>query len=221
MSKNTSILFLSKAKDAHCARALSFLRHRCGRESLTIGETKRGTSLPGGIFFLKYDYIVSYLCQHILPEHLLKCATKAAINFHPAPPEYPGIGCVNFALYEGAATFGVTCHHMAATFDSGPIIATRRFPTFASDDIESLLTRTYDYQLTLFYDVMTDILAGKIPKSSEQWSGKRRTRKDLDALAAITPDLSHDEIARRIRATSFGDWQPRLQIKGFTFEIKR
>ena len=37
-----------------------------------------------------------------LSQNLLKKAKKSAVNFHPASPDYPGIGCNNFALYDNA-----------------------------------------------------------------------------------------------------------------------
>ncbi len=74
------------------------------------------------------DYIISYLSRWVVPAELLERARRAAVNFHPASPDYPGIGCNNFALYENAAEYGVTCHHMAPRVDSGEIIAVRRFP---------------------------------------------------------------------------------------------
>jgi len=30
--------------------------------------------------------------------------------------------------------------------------------------------------------------------------------------------MSADEVARRIRATDFGDWQPSIKLHGFTFK---
>ena len=45
------------------------------------------------------DYIISYLSRWIVPSYLLNNAKIASFNFHPASPEYPGIGCNNFALY--------------------------------------------------------------------------------------------------------------------------
>ena len=72
---------------------------------------------------------MSYLIW-VVPEWLLRKAKIAAINFHPASPDYPGIGCRNFALYENAKEYGVTCHHMSATIDTGSIIEIKRFPIF-------------------------------------------------------------------------------------------
>ena len=63
-----------------------------------------------------------------------------------------------FALYNEEEKYGVTCHHMSQTVDTGPIISTKSFPIFESDSVASLLTRTYDFQLTLFYEIMNKIL---------------------------------------------------------------
>lgn len=152
----------------------------------------------------------------------MKRAKVAAINFHPGPPEYPGIGCNNFALYEGAKEYGVTCHHMAAQVDTGAIIAVKRFPIFATDDVAGLLLRTYEYQLVLFYDIVSLILEGKpLPESEEKWARKPFTRKEFNDLTRITPNMSKEEIAKRIRATTFDVWRPCVELGGFVFELKK
>jgi methionyl-tRNA formyltransferase len=152
---------------------------------------------------------------------LLARAKKAAINFHPASPEYPGIGCNNFALYEGAKEYGVTCHHMASKVDTGAIIAVKRFPVLVEDNVASLLKRTYEHQIELFFQVAGMMAEGReLPRSTEKWTRPPFTRVQFNELFKITPGMSQEEIARRVRAVSYGPWQPYLELEGFRFEYK-
>ena len=216
VAKNLAFV-LGKLGDEGSAKAAGFCAERFRAVNVHLG--KWGDPLPASLREWNGDYIVSYLSRWVVPEWLLAKAKKAALNFHPASPEYPGIGCNNFALYENASTYGATCHRMKAKVDTGPIVAVRRFPVEPTDDVQTLLTRTYAQQLELFFDILGRLAGGEaLPASSEQWSPRVRTRKELDALARITPEMSADEIARRIRATSFGDWQPTLEVAGFTFQ---
>jgi methionyl-tRNA formyltransferase len=156
-----------------------------------------------------------------VPETVLAAAAKAAINFHPASPDYPGIGCNNFALYENAAEYGVTCHHMATKVDVGKIIRVLRFPVFAADDVASLIARTYDYQLVLFYEIAALMIQDKgLPTSEERWTRKPFTRKEFDALGKLSADMSAEEIARRVRAIRFGSWRPTIELQGFVFQLR-
>jgi methionyl-tRNA formyltransferase len=220
MSKpRCSVLFLAKREDAHVDKALGFCRSNF--TDVTAHLCKWGDPLPEDVGWWEGEYIISYLSRWVVPEHVLKKATVAAINFHPAPPEYPGIGCNNFALYEEAKEYGVTCHHMAARVDTGDIISVKRFPIFATDDVGSLLFRAYDYQLVLFYEIMNLILGEEeLPKSQERWTRKPFTRIEFNKLGRITPDMTKDEIARRIRATAFGVWRPAIELQGFVFQWK-
>jgi len=177
-------------------------------------------SLEDDVEWWEGDYLLSFLCHRVLPEYVLRRASRGAINFHPASPSYPGIGCVNFALYEGAREYGMTAHHMAAKVDSGPIIATRLFPVYERDTVASLLARTHVHLLSLFHDVVDRIAAGTpLPATSDRW-GKLRTRKDLDRLAVIDASAEPAEVARRVLATSYGEWQPSVSISGFTFRLE-
>ncbi len=220
MNKPTfSLLFLGKAEDPDCGRALAYCQDAFAPVTYCLG--KWGDPLPPAIQEWEGDYIVSYLSRWVVPEALLKRARRAAINFHPASPQYPGIGCNNFALYEDAKEYGVTCHHMATKVDTGRIIAVRRFPVHPEDDVAALLERTYENQMALFFEIAALMAAGReLPISEESWTRPPFTRKQFDELFRITPDMPKDEIARRLRAVSYQHWQPYIEIQGYRFEYK-
>ena len=75
----------------------------------------------------KYDFILCFRSHYILKKNLIDKAQIAAINFHPGPPEYPGSGCLNFALYDNSKEYGVTVHLMNDKVDNGKIIECLRF----------------------------------------------------------------------------------------------
>lgn len=199
-----NILFIGKADD-HCSQmAADFIKlHFPGSR---IVYSKRGLPMPGDLMEWQGDLLISYLAQWIIPGKLLSKAKMAAINFHTGPPAYPGIGCTNFALYNGETEFGITCHHMLEKVDSGPIIAVRRFPVFPKDTVFSMTQRCYAEIWHLFYELMSGLLKGQpLPLSSETWTRKPFTRKQLDDLCELKPDMSPEEKNRRIRATTYGD----------------
>ena len=201
------MLFLGKANDAHTERAAEFCRTSFAPVSAHVG--KWGEPLPSPALAWSGDCIISYLSRWIVPAALLERA-RIAINFHPGPPEYPGYGCNNFAIYEDAREYGVTCHHMAARVDAGEIVAVRRFPVLASDDAGTLLAKAYDFQLALFYDILGRMVRGEaLPASGERWTREPFTRKQLHELERMTPDMTEQEIARRKRATAVGALKPK------------
>ena len=58
--------------------------------------------------------------------------------------------------------------------------------------------------VVVFYDIMSTILAGlPLPASSERWCRAPFTRRQLDELCRVTPEMSPVEIQRRIRATVY------------------
>ena len=202
-----SVLFLGKANDLHTARAADFCRLNFPEVSAHFGNW--GDALPGGVRDWSGDCIVSYLSRWIVPAGLLE-RTAIAINLHPGPPEYPGYGCNNFAIYDDVREYGVTCHHMAPRVDTGRIIAVRRFPVFPSDNAGTLLARAYDYQLSLFYDIVGGMIRGEsLPASGERWAREPYTRKQFAELGHVTPEMNEQEIARRTRATTVGALKPR------------
>lgn len=219
MKQESSLLFLGKAGDAHCQKALEFCEARFERVTSCLGAW--GEKLPEAAAKWEGDYIVSYLSRWVVPAYLLERAKKAAINFHPASPDYPGIGCNNFALYDNATEYGATCHHMAPKVDTGGIIAVKRFPVYPTDDVASILARTYEAQFDLFKEIVGLMAAEReLPVSKEKWTRAPYSRKEFNELGKITPDMSEEEIARRVRATYFPPWKPTIEVKGFVFEFK-
>jgi len=211
------LLFASKGAEAN--RIADFCRKVFPKVLAFHGDW--GESFPEEAKWWDGDVIVSYCSRWIVPSFLIEREGITSINFHPGPPEYPGIGGLNWALYNNDTSFGVTCHHMAPKVDSGSIIEVRRFSVAQSDDVESLFHRTHLNLEALAYDVLGAISAGSnLPRSKEEWSGPSRSRQELDELAIITPNMSADEVTRRIRATNFGKWKPAITIGGFLFELK-
>jgi methionyl-tRNA formyltransferase len=216
---NNSILFLGKKEDECCNRALKFVEANFNDVTSYLSAWEE--PMPQEIKDWRGDYILSYLCRWVIPLEVIQAAQKEAINFHPASPDYPGIGCNNYALYDNATEYGATCHHMASKVDTGKIIAVKRFTVFPSDDVSSLLHRTYEFQLVLFYEIVGKILRGEpLPTPNEHWTRPPRTRQEFNQLGIITPDMSEDEIARRVRAVSYGVFQPAIKLNGYSFELK-
>ncbi|TMO83625.1 formyltransferase family protein [Pseudoalteromonas spongiae] len=213
------VLFLSKKNDVHSEKALKHLNQFGWEVTSCVGVW--GDKLPTDAQTWEGDLIISYLSRWVVPESLLVKAKVGAINFHPAPPEYPGIGCINFALYNNEGTFGATCHHMLSKVDTGKIIKVKRFPVYEKDNIQSLLERTYDYQLSLFYDVMDQFYSEhSFPVSTEVWSREAYTRKEFNELFEITKEMDEVEFNKRVRAISFGGYQPWIEIHGKKFYYK-
>jgi methionyl-tRNA formyltransferase len=147
--------------------------------------------------------ILSFLSPWILSQRLLDRAAFA-LNFHPGSCDYPGIGCYNFALYEGAAHFGAVCHHMAAKVDTGTVVSERLFATRPDDTVESLKLRTMGAMLELIGEVVRQIAGGRaLPISQRQWTRRPFRRTELDELGRITCDMPANEVRRRVRALDY------------------
>jgi len=148
----------------------------------------------------------------------LERAEKGAINWHPGPPEYPGIGCTNFAIYNNEKEFGITCHYMLAKVDTGKVVEVKRFKVLENDSVYSITQKCYSLILNSFYRIIEKISNEEpLPISDEDWKRKPFTRKELDSLSEIKPDMSKDEIERRIKATTYDKPWAFVEIKGKKF----
>lgn len=217
-SRGLKILFIGKADDQYSKYAGEFISLHFP-ETLTI-YGKRGELFPAEASEWKGDIIISYLSQWIIPETVLRNASVMAINFHPGPPDYPGIGCTNFAVYDGVKEYGITCHHMLAKVDTGEIISVKRFPVYQTDTVFSITQRCYALILNQCFEIMDYIIREEpFPECNEKWTRKPYLRKELNRLCRITPDMPIEEINRRIKATNFVRHWAFMQVGDNIFKL--
>jgi methionyl-tRNA formyltransferase len=167
------------------------------------------------------DFLFNYLSPVIVPERILGSIRRAAINFHPAPPDWPGIGSASYALYEGDESFGVTAHLMTAAIDAGPIVRSIRFPIAAEDDCESLWERALSFSLFLFYDVLWHAAgSGQAQPSGEQWKRAAIRRAEFEKWMRVSTGDSPEEIRRKIRALRHSTLPgPYVEVAGVKFSL--
>lgn len=150
--------------------------------------------------------ILSVGSDVILPRRLLAGLASPAYNLHPGPPNYPGLFPSVFALYEGAPEFGVTLHEMAPAVDSGAICKVERFKIDPRWDRLSLDTHTLVVLMHVLETMAPHLGNAHAPLrySGDVWSGRRRTRKDFEALCHLPEGFTPEELVRRLRAVGEG-----------------
>lgn len=201
-ASDLKVLFLRKKDNEYAQRAEDFVRTHFQNPLIFAGGRK--DKLPDEVINWKGDLMVSFISSWIYPQQLLDSATLAAINFHPGSPEYPGTGCTNFAVYNDEKEYGITCHHMNATVDTGSIIQVKRFPVKEEDTVFTITQQCYHLIEESFYEMIRLILNGEpLPLTNEAWKRKPYTRKQLDELCHIRPEMSEEEISKRIKATTY------------------
>ena len=201
------ILMLSKNNNVFCDYADFLLRSHFNENniiSIRGDSSTQETPIFSELSGRNPTYIISFLSPWIIPTIVLQSAQKAAINFHPGSPSYPGIGCYNFALYEKASTYGVTCHHMNTSVDTGDIIMTSYFSVSQYDTVESLKLKSMNHLLYCFDSIVSLIEKGlELPLSDEKWNRKPFTRKELNNLCYIPPDCTIEEANLKIRSAYY------------------
>jgi len=226
-SKGKRVLFFGRAK---CSLTEDLLKKlvRYGFDVTFIKSTNRSEKLQEDIYWWEGEYIVCFRSLFVIPKRLIDKASIAAINFHPAPPEYPGSGCINFALYDEVSEYGVTAHVMNELVDNGKILEVRRFPVTPHDDLPTVLSRTHSELFNLCSDFISgiysdgeDFLKEKLHASeTEVWKGKARLFKELEALQKIDTKVSEKDLKRIIRANYIEGYPLRIELHGLTFRLE-
>jgi methionyl-tRNA formyltransferase len=165
------------------------------------------------------DYLFSF-GPLIVREPLLSAVKMAAINFHTAPPAYPGRGGCSYALYNQDKEYGVTAHLMTDKIDDGPIMDVLRFP------IPQGCTAGHLHNLAMAkIPVLAEQVIGQInstiglkPCPDEQWGGPAKTQDDLLDFMKLTTNTSEAVLRRKLDALRYpGKKGPYLMYRGMKF----
>jgi methionyl-tRNA formyltransferase len=145
------------------------------------------------------DLVVSFLFWRLIREPLISLGRIGCLNFHPAPlPDFRGLGGYNVAVLEGLSEWGVSCHFVDESFDTGDIVEVERFPidpdahTAFSLDLDS-----GERLVDLFGRVIDRALAGEELPREPQGPGRYISREDFEALRVVRPG---DDLERKLRA---------------------
>jgi len=120
----------------------------------------------------------------LVREPLLNSIVIAPINFHPAPPRWPGRGSAAMAIMEGDADFGVTAHVMVKEIDAGPILKVRRFSISEVDEAQQVKEKGLRCVPRLVRSVVEDLRKnGWRPQpNGDTWERKAIKKADVEAL---------------------------------------
>ena len=145
------------------------------------------------------DLVISFLFWKRIREPLLSLGRIGCLNFHPAPlPDLRGLGGYNVAILEGLPDWGVSCHFLDETFDTGDLVEVVRFPIDnRAETAFSLDLRSQARLLELFQDVMARALAGEELPRAPQGEGRYVDRAEFESLRVVRPG---DDLERKLRA---------------------
>ena len=152
---NKKILFLGRAKDKDSIKILNKIKKNFKNVEVVWSKFKK-QKISQKVFKKKFDLIISYRSYFILNQKLIN-NSKLAINFHPGPPEYRGIGCTNFALLNNEKKYGVTCHLIDEKIDSGKIIKVKYFKINKKNNLKEVLEMTHRAMFNLANIVFNNI----------------------------------------------------------------
>jgi methionyl-tRNA formyltransferase len=172
------------------------------------------------------DYIFCFRSYILLNNNDLSKAKIASINFHPGPPKYRGVGCVNFAVLNQEKFYGSTVHLINRKIDNGKILDVLLFKINKKNSIDQILEKTYKNQILQLKSLIKKLKKKSISNFSQpkvikedkwKWSNKLYTRNDLNELYRIPLNISNDKLKIILRSTITKKFKPYVEMSGEKF----
>ena len=222
-----SLLCFARKGCSYSKRLKIFLKSRT--KKLYYIEIDRGDRKISLKKYLKrnYSYIICFRSHYILKRNLINKAKIAAINYHPGTPNYRGIGCVNYALYNNAKYYGSTCHLINEKIDNGKILNIQKFKLKKDDSVDSTLEKTYGMMLlqakfTLNYLFKDHHNLEKLMKENKniKWSNKLNKLIHLNKFYEINKNIKKNDFLNKIRASNTDKFKPYINLHGKKFILE-
>ena len=218
MFKN--VLFIGRKNCKYSKNLGTFLKKKTKYLNVIYSNKKN--------IFLKnktYEFVFCFRSHIILKKKFIKKNQNSIINFHPGPPNYRGIGCINYALFDGVKSYGSTCHLIEnEKIDSGKILNFAKFKIKKSDNLETVLNLTHKNMLTQAKKIIDFLSINKmnlkilIKKNSHlKWSNKIKKINDLNKFYEINLRYNKKKLNKKIRATNTKNFKPYIIFHGKKF----
>lgn len=164
-----------------------------------------------------YDIGISFMYQHKVPAKEVN--THTWFNFHPAPlPEYKGRNLCYHAIMSGEKEFGASLHYMDENFDTGDIIKVGRFPIERWYTAQDLSEHALLVSKSLFREYLPRILADEDFLRYPNGFGIYYKKAEIVDTVSLDKDVP---LSRFIRAVTYKEFYPKLEIGGVTYKVVR
>jgi len=166
--------------------------------------------------------LVAFTTNIVVPGRYIAACDLGAYNFHPGPPSYPGVYPESFAVWEGAARFGATAHHMIQKVDAGPIVASEWFDVAPHWGRMHVATLAFQALVRIFARLAPHLANAEmpLPASREEWTGATRFRKEFEAMCRLPSDIDAAAYAKRYRAFGEGPFHDLyVEIHGHRYKL--
>lgn len=181
-----------------------------------LEELERAFSVPR-------DLLLAFGTGVIVPPWILAMENLLALNIHAASPEYPGRDPHHFAVYDSAKHYGATMHHMRQSVDAGPITDVEFFDVPADISPYELLELANNACWRLITRFFSNYKKQCMPIQLDniEWGRRKSTRKMFLEMCRIDHNMSQEELARRLKATSMPGYSNLfIEIHGYKFRIE-
>lgn len=146
------------------------------------------------------ELIVVAAYGKILPEELLNYPKYGSINVHSSLlPKYRGAAPINWAILNGETETGVSIMYMAKDLDAGDVIRQAVTPIGDDEDAQALTARLADLGAETLSQVIRDMEAGKVSRTSQDHSAQTYAPMLSKELSAVDWSRSAHAIHCQIR----------------------
>jgi hypothetical protein len=187
------------------AEPLTEILHKCAPTTPVTHIVTRGDLDAVVQSGLSGKRLIGFCTPVIVSKPILDALDGPAYNFHPGPPNFPGLFPACFAIYSCARRFGVTAHEMYENVDEGPIVGVEWEDIPLDIDRIHLEAKSHLLIMQLFERLAPELVKdAPLTHSGDQWGGYVTRQKDFEAICEVPADISLAGLELRYRAVGQG-----------------
>ncbi|MEU9332326.1 amino acid adenylation domain-containing protein [Streptomyces sp. NPDC048290] len=224
---------------ARCAEALLAKGHRVVAV-VTADATARSWAVKAGVAHhglaeavalaprLSCDLLLSAGNYAVVPDALLACARRAAVNYHYGPlPQYSGLHTPSWAIADGAREYGITWHRMDTVVDGGAVLGRVPVAIEPEDTALSLGLRCDEAAVASVGALIDQIAEGRETATPQDPATRRYFSRhtQFPAEGLIDWHAPAERVAALVRATDHGPFAsplvwPKVDLGGHFYAVR-
>jgi len=133
------------------------------QHNLTVFQPLKVKELETVLKELNVDFIITCAYGQFLPQSILACASKEALNIHASLlPKYRGGAPIHWSIIKGECETGISLMRMIKAMDAGDVFVQKAVKITMDDTTSTLHDKLIDCAKSLCDEKLMDVLDDKI-----------------------------------------------------------
>lgn len=213
------MIMLICGKDSYSQYAKIILESYFDKDNFVVVEGKEGDCFDQENIYYHPDYILCFNSPWTLSKEMINSAEKDCIYIQDGTEECFGKYSAYVTLFENMPCFGAVAYSVKKEYK---MCARRLFHVGNNETVDSLITKSKVFQLTIFSEIVENISMGNKPVYIDVLSKESEIKQcEIEGIVKISRGFPKERVERIIQLCQNAAVKPYITIDGEKYIISK